>query len=55
MLQDLWPFSPNPTRAHFEAGGYFGLDKAQVTFFQQGFLPCMTEEGQIIMETSSKV
>ncbi|KAI8462664.1 MAG: nucleotide-diphospho-sugar transferase [Monoraphidium minutum] len=41
--------------AHFEAGGYFGLDPAQVTFFQQGFLPCMTEEGVVIMESGSKV
>jgi hypothetical protein len=41
--------------AHFEAAQYFGLDPAQVTFFQQGFLPCMTEEGQVIMETPSKV
>lgn len=49
------PFTHNDTVAHFEAGGYFGLSKDQITFFQQGFLPCMTEEGQIIMETSSKV
>jgi hypothetical protein len=26
-----------------------------VHFFQQGFLPCLQEDGRIIMETSSKV
>ena len=42
-------------RAHFEAGGYFGLSAGQVHFFQQGFLPCLTEEGKVIMESSSRV
>jgi UDP-N-acetylglucosamine/UDP-N-acetylgalactosamine diphosphorylase len=42
-------------RAHFEAGGYFGLSPNQVHFFQQGLLPCLTEEGKVIMENSSKV
>jgi UDP-N-acetylglucosamine pyrophosphorylase len=44
-----------PCRQHFEAHGYFGLQPSQVTFFQQGFLPCLTEQGAIIMETHSKV
>lgn len=41
--------------AHFESHAYFGLCSAQVTFFQQGWLPCMTEEGSILMESSSQV
>lgn len=42
-------------RDHFTQHNYFGLDPNQVRFFQQGFLPCLTAEGQVIMETSSKV
>jgi hypothetical protein len=42
-------------RAHFEEHALFGLSPAQVTFFQQGWLPCLTEEGRIIMESSSSV
>lgn len=41
--------------AHFEAGDFFGLDKSQVVFFQQGYLPCLTEGGQIILEAPGKV
>ncbi len=42
-------------RQHFEVHDYFGLARSQVTFFQQGFLPCLTEQGQVIMETDCKV
>ncbi|KXZ54652.1 hypothetical protein GPECTOR_4g718 [Gonium pectorale] len=40
-------FTHAETIAHFEAGGYFGLQPGQVHFFQQGFLPCLTEEGAL--------
>lgn len=49
------PFTHQASVSHFEEHGYFGLQPSQVTFFQQGFLPCMTEAGQVILETSSKV
>lgn len=49
------PFTHQDTLDHFEQHAYFGLDRGQVKFFQQGFLPCLTAEGQVIMETPSKV
>lgn len=42
-------------RDHFTQHHFFGLDPQQVKFFQQGFLPCLTAAGQVIMETPSKV
>ncbi|KAF6254097.1 nucleotide-diphospho-sugar transferase [Scenedesmus sp. NREL 46B-D3] len=49
------PFTHEETRQHFEHHRYFGLRPSQVTFFQQGFLPCLTPDGQVIMQTRSKV
>jgi hypothetical protein len=40
---------------HFTQHSCFGLDPNQVRFFQQGFLPCLTEQGAVIMETPGKV
>lgn len=37
------------TRRYFEEYRYFGLDPDQVAFFQQGMLPCLTEQGKVIM------
>ena len=39
------PFTHRDTLSHFEEHDYFGLLRDQVHFFQQGFLPCLTEEG----------
>ena len=41
--------------AHFEQHSYFGLLPSQVVFFQQGFLPCLTEAGAVIMEAPGRV
>ncbi|CAD7695241.1 unnamed protein product [Ostreobium quekettii] len=43
------------TVAFFARNDFFGVKPTQVTFFQQGTLPCFTEDGKIIMETKSKV
>jgi UDP-N-acetylglucosamine/UDP-N-acetylgalactosamine diphosphorylase len=48
-------FTHKETIDHFEALNYFNLPKEDVVFFQQGFLPCLTEQGKIIMETPSKM
>ncbi|KAG0325997.1 UDP-N-acetylglucosamine pyrophosphorylase [Dissophora globulifera] len=39
----------------FEKNNYFGLDSANVSFFEQGTLPCMTFDGKIMMESKSRV
>ncbi|KAI8893316.1 nucleotide-diphospho-sugar transferase [Globomyces pollinis-pini] len=40
-----------PTESFFKAKNYFGLDPANVIFFEQGTLPAFTPEGKIFMET----
>ncbi|KAI5811434.1 nucleotide-diphospho-sugar transferase [Peziza echinospora] len=44
-----------PTEAFFEKNNYFGLEKDDVTFFEQGVLPCISNEGKILLQTKSKV
>lgn len=39
----------------FEENNYFGLQKENVIIFEQGVLPCVSNEGKILMETKSKV
>ncbi|KAK3017841.1 hypothetical protein RJ639_003351 [Escallonia herrerae] len=49
------PFTDNSTRKYFESRKYFGLEADQVTFFQQGTIPCVSKDGRFIMETPYKV
>lgn len=49
------PINHQTTVEYFESKNYFGLGMKNVFFFQQGVLPCLTEEGKIIMETASRV
>ncbi|KAF3939886.1 hypothetical protein ABW19_dt0209631 [Dactylella cylindrospora] len=44
-----------PTEEYFVKNDYFGLAKEQVVFFEQGVLPCISNDGKIIMESKSKV
>lgn len=44
-----------PTTKFFEEHDYFQLDKENVVFFEQGILPCISNEGKILMESKSKV
>lgn len=44
-----------PTEQFFEEHKYFGLDQANVFFFEQGILPCISNEGKIILEDKSRV
>jgi UDP-N-acetylglucosamine/UDP-N-acetylgalactosamine diphosphorylase len=44
-----------PTEKFFEENSYFGLQKENVYIFEQGVLPCISNEGKILMESKSKV
>ncbi|KAK9152184.1 hypothetical protein Syun_010493 [Stephania yunnanensis] len=49
------PFTDEATRKFFESHKYFGLEVDQVTFFQQGTIPCISKDGRFIMEKPYKV
>ena len=44
-----------PTEKFFEEHHYFGLQKDDVVVFEQGTLPCISNEGKILLESKAKV
>lgn len=44
-----------PTEQFFEEHKYFGLGEDDVVIFEQGVLPCISNEGKILLESKSKV
>lgn len=44
-----------PTEKFFEEHDYFGLNKDNVSIFEQGVLPCISNEGKILLESKAKV
>lgn len=44
-----------PTERFFEEHKYFGLGTDDVVIFEQGVLPCVSNEGKILLESKSKV
>ena len=44
-----------PTEQFFEEHNYFGLGKDDVVIFEQGILPCISNDGKILLESKSKV
>ncbi|KAG4999651.1 hypothetical protein JHK87_020723 [Glycine soja] len=49
------PFTDEATGKFFESHKFFGLEAEQVTFFQQGTIPCVSKDGRFIMETPYRV
>ncbi|GAB7356096.1 hypothetical protein MBLNU459_g6702t1 [Dothideomycetes sp. NU459] len=44
-----------PTEEFFEKNAYFGLNRNNVVFFEQGTLPCISNDGKILLESKSKL
>jgi len=49
------PLNHEETEEFWKANDCFGLGENNVTVFSQGLLPCMKDDGKIIMETAGKV
>jgi len=44
-----------PTEKFLGENNYFGLEKEDVVVFEQGVLPCISNDGKILLESKSKV
>ena len=44
-----------PTEDFFEQNNFFGLEKSNVVIFEQGILPCISNEGKFMLESKEKV
>eukprot|EP00753_Platysulcus_tardus_P014147 PLAT4132.1.p1 GENE.PLAT4132.1~~PLAT4132.1.p1 ORF type:complete len:533 (+),score=270.33 PLAT4132.1:31-1599(+) len=49
------PLNHEVTKAYFAEQGFFGLPEEDISFFSQGTLPCMTEEGKFILKSRGEL
>ncbi|MBK7641837.1 MAG: UTP--glucose-1-phosphate uridylyltransferase [Planctomycetes bacterium] len=59
-FRPLWyvmtsPQNDGATRAFFEQHGFFGLERERVFFFQQGMLPALSPQGQVLRAAPGKL
>ncbi|XP_049851260.1 probable UDP-N-acetylglucosamine pyrophosphorylase [Schistocerca gregaria] len=43
------------TKQFFELHNYFGLDKKNIFFFNQGYFPCCFEDGRVMMQSKYQI
>lgn len=43
------------TQAYFEANSYFGLEAANVFFFKQYFIPCLSDTGKLMLNGKNTI
>ena len=43
------------TETYFEKNAFFGLDRDQIFFFNQGKLPCLSEAGKVLMASRAQI
>ncbi|WFD24323.1 hypothetical protein MEQU1_003022 [Malassezia equina] len=44
-----------PTETFFREHNFFGLDPSNVVFFEQGTLPCISNDGKILLDDKGKI
>ena len=49
------PDNHAPTRRFFEQNGWFGLQPAEVTFFEQGMLPALDRDGRLLLAERGRI
>lgn len=48
-------YTTKQTKEFFEQNDYFGLDRREVIFFEQGTMPCFDFNGKILLEAKHKI
>lgn len=49
------PLNDQVTKDFFESNNFFGLERSQVSFFVQGMLPFLDQQGDLFLETEEKI
>jgi UDP-N-acetylglucosamine/UDP-N-acetylgalactosamine diphosphorylase len=49
------PHTHAATVEYFREKNHFGLPESEITFFQQGTLPCFDDDGKMIMKSRHEV
>ena len=44
-----------PTQEFFKKNGHFGLDNENIVFFEQFMLPCLSNDGKVLLDEKHKM